>query len=132
MGSITLSLTVPILLIGLARGLPRWTYPFGGLLFGYYGLAARQTSLWLFLHSTTVWKRILSLIAGFVFASVIGSISYATWDWAAYYGFPSSAPESWYVSAVKAFLIFPIWIVVLLWPALVGLARRIFHVRKMA
>jgi hypothetical protein len=85
---------------------------------------------WLFLQSTTVWKRILSLIAGFVFASVIGSISYATWDWAAYYGFPPSVPEPWYVSAVKAFLISPIWIVVLFWPALVGLARRIFLVRK--
>jgi hypothetical protein len=85
---------------------------------------------WLFLQSTTVWKRILSLIAGFVFASLIGSISYATWDWAAYYGFPPSAPEPWYVSAVKAFLISPIWIMVLFWPALVGLARRIFHVRK--
>lgn len=85
---------------------------------------------WSFLQSTSIWKMALSLISGFVLASVIGSISYATWDWAAYYGFPPSAPEPWYVSAIKAFLISPIWIMVLFWPALVELARRIFHVRK--
>ncbi len=85
---------------------------------------------WAFLQSASVWNKVLSLVLGSVFASVIGSISYATWDWAAYYGFPPSAPEPWYVSAIKAFLIFSIWIVVLFWPALVGLARRIFHTHK--
>jgi hypothetical protein len=63
MGSIILPLTVPFLLIGLARGLPRWTYPFGGLLFGYYGLAARQTSLWLFLLVMLFAASILALAA---------------------------------------------------------------------
>ena len=87
---------------------------------------------WAFLQSTSVWKKLLSLIFGFVFASVIGSISYATWDWATYYGFPPTTPEPWYVAAVKAFLISPIWVVVLFWPALVGLARRIFHTRTIA
>jgi hypothetical protein len=85
---------------------------------------------WLFLRSTTTWQRAISLIAGFVFASVIGSISYATWDWATYYGFPPTIPEPWYVAAVKAFLISPVWIVVLFWPVLVGLVHQIFDRRK--
>lgn len=63
MGSIILPLTAPFLLIGLARGLPRWTYPFGGLLFGYYGLAAQQTSLWLFLLVMLFAASILALAA---------------------------------------------------------------------
>ena len=85
---------------------------------------------WLFLRSTTTLQRATSLIAGFVFASVVGSISYATWDWATYYGFPLTTPEPWYVAAEKAFLISPIWIAVLFWPVLIGLTRQIFDRRK--
>jgi hypothetical protein len=49
LGNMIVPLTVPFLMIGLARGLPRWTYPLGGLLLSYSGLIAGQTSLWLFL-----------------------------------------------------------------------------------
>jgi len=49
LGRFIVPLTLPFLVFGLARGLPRWTYPLGGLLFGYSGLIAGQTSLWLFL-----------------------------------------------------------------------------------
>ena len=48
-GSIVVPMALPFFLFGLARGLPRWAYPFGGLLLSYYGLVAEQTNLWLFL-----------------------------------------------------------------------------------
>jgi len=49
LGNIILPLTIPLLITGLACGLPRWTYPLGGLLLSYSGLIAGQTNLWLFL-----------------------------------------------------------------------------------
>jgi hypothetical protein len=49
LGQIVLPLSLPFLLLGLARGLPRWAYPFGGLLLGYYGFVSNQTSLLSFL-----------------------------------------------------------------------------------
>lgn len=42
-------LTLPFLLLGLARGLPRWAYPFGGLLLGYHLFVSYQAGLWTFL-----------------------------------------------------------------------------------
>lgn len=36
---------VPLFLVGLARGLPRWAYPFGGMLLGYAFLAAIRFSM---------------------------------------------------------------------------------------
>ena len=49
MGNIILPITIPLLLLGLFRGLPRWAYPFVGLLLCYSGFVASQTGLWLFL-----------------------------------------------------------------------------------
>jgi len=49
LGSIILPTTIPFLLFGLARGLPRWAYPLAGLLFCYFGFFTGQTGLWLFL-----------------------------------------------------------------------------------
>jgi hypothetical protein len=39
-GAVLLLLPVPLFLVGLARGLPRWAYPSGGMLLGYSLLAA--------------------------------------------------------------------------------------------
>jgi hypothetical protein len=49
LGRVITWLTLPFLLLGLARGLPRWAYPFGGLLLGYHLFVSYQASLWLFL-----------------------------------------------------------------------------------
>lgn len=49
LGKVITPLTLPFLLLGLARGLPRWAYPFGGLLLGYYIFVSYQASLWMFL-----------------------------------------------------------------------------------
>jgi hypothetical protein len=59
LGNMILPLTVPFLLIGLARGLPRWTYPLGGLLLSYSVMIADQTGLWLFLSLMLVAASIL-------------------------------------------------------------------------
>lgn len=49
LGKVITPLTLPVFLVGLARGLPRWAYPFGGLLVGYHALRVHQTGLWPFL-----------------------------------------------------------------------------------
>jgi hypothetical protein len=49
LGKVIMPLTLPFVLLGLALGLPRWTYPFGGLLLGYQIFVSYQSSLWLFL-----------------------------------------------------------------------------------
>lgn len=47
-GAIT-ALTLPVFVLGLARGLPRWAYPYGGLLLAFQVLRAAQAGLWPFL-----------------------------------------------------------------------------------
>jgi hypothetical protein len=49
LGKVVLPLTLPFVLLGVARGLPRWTYPFGGLLLGYQIFVSYQSSMWLFM-----------------------------------------------------------------------------------
>ena len=87
---------------------------------------------WIFLQSTKTWKRIAAILSGFIAASVIGTICYATWDAATYYGLPKDPPEAWYVSAKESVAMFAFWSVILFWPALVGLVRRAINKRRMA
>jgi hypothetical protein len=49
LGTVITWLTLPVLLLGLASGMPRWAYPFGGLLFGFHLFVSYQSSLWVFL-----------------------------------------------------------------------------------
>jgi hypothetical protein len=49
LGKVIMPLTFPFLLLGLVRGLPRWAYPFGGMLLGYQIFVSYQSSIWLFL-----------------------------------------------------------------------------------
>ena len=63
LGKIIVPLALPPFLIGLAHGLPRWAYPFGGLLLSYSGLVSIQTSLWLFLFIMLFSTSILALAA---------------------------------------------------------------------
>ena len=55
--------TVPVLLFGLMRGLPRWAYPFAGLLLCYSGFLAGQTGLWLFFTIVLLASSVLFLAA---------------------------------------------------------------------
>lgn len=49
LGKASTFLTLPFLLLGLARGLPRWAYPFGGLLLAFHLFVSYQSGVWLFL-----------------------------------------------------------------------------------
>jgi hypothetical protein len=63
LGRIIVPLTLPILLFGLVRGLPRWAYPFGGLLLGYYAFVSNQTALGVFLLILLFGSTLLALAA---------------------------------------------------------------------
>ena len=63
LGRFIIPLTLPIFLFGLARGLPRWAYPSGGLLLSYYGFILNQTSLWLFVAILFLAASTLALTA---------------------------------------------------------------------
>lgn len=63
LGKVIAPLTLPVFLVGLARGLPRWAYPFGGLLFAYHALRANQASLWPFLGVMVLAYTILAAAA---------------------------------------------------------------------
>ena len=62
LGKVIMPLTVPCLLFGLARGLPRWAYPFGGLLVGYQVFISYQSSLWLFLFTMLLAFVVLAIV----------------------------------------------------------------------
>lgn len=49
LGKLITLLTLPFLLLGLARGFPRWAYPFVGLLFAFHLFISYQSAVWLFL-----------------------------------------------------------------------------------
>lgn len=63
MGRLIVPVTVTGFLVGLVRGLPRWSYPYGGLLLGYHTAIAGQTGLWLFLFLMMTAAFILALAA---------------------------------------------------------------------
>jgi hypothetical protein len=63
LGKAVMPLTLPIILIGLVWGLPRWAYPFGGLLLGYQVLRANQSGLWPFLVAMLLAYAILATVA---------------------------------------------------------------------
>lgn len=63
LGRVITPLTLPIFLLGLARGLPRWAYPFGGLLLGHHALRAHQSGVWPFLGAMLLAYAILAAAA---------------------------------------------------------------------
>ena len=59
------AITLPALavfILGLARGLPRWAYPFGGLLLTHYALTAGP-GIWLFLAANLLASLLLGMLA---------------------------------------------------------------------
>lgn len=57
------AITLPLVLFGLARGLPRWTYPYAGLLLAFQTLRAAQSGLWPFLLLMLLAYAILGVLA---------------------------------------------------------------------
>ncbi len=78
---------------------------------------------WFFLRSSNMIGRILSIAVSFIAASIPMGISYLTWDWRAYYGLPS--PETWHDNLGVAPIGILFWLLILFWPALIGLLHRI-------
>jgi hypothetical protein len=62
LGKVIPALTLPFLLLGLTLGLPRWAYPFGGLLLGYYLFVSDQASMWLFLLAMMLVFAVLAAV----------------------------------------------------------------------
>src|SRR5690606_39138673 len=56
-------LPLPPLLLGLARGMPRWAYPYGGLILGYTLLAAMEQRLAWFWGATVATAVCLATMA---------------------------------------------------------------------
>jgi len=65
-GTIIFLLSIPPFLVGLARGLPRWTYPFGGILLGYSFLVAARFNLLPFLAASLLASVVLAVAAAVV------------------------------------------------------------------
>jgi len=65
-GTIILLLSIPPFLVGLARGLPRWAYPFGGILLGYSFLVAARFNLLPFLAALLLASVVLAVAAAVV------------------------------------------------------------------
>ena len=61
LGKVIVPVVFLVLLLGLLRGLPRWAYPFSGLLLGYQGMMARQNGLSLFLLLMVVIALMLAI-----------------------------------------------------------------------
>lgn len=91
---------------------------------------AISAGAWFFLYQLKTRNRIAALISGFMAVAIIGAICESTWDWRAYYGLPPQPPVAWYISALKILVVGTFWVMILFWPALVGLARRAFNNRQ--
>ena len=83
-------------------------------------------AVWGFLKSDMGWKRVVSLLTGFVTALVLSNISYATQNYAGYYNLPPSPPQPWYTvfDGVVGWTLF--YCVIMYWPVLIGLAKWIW------
>ncbi len=87
--------------------------------------------VWGFLKSDSSWKRVVSLLAGFVAAFVLGNISYATQNYAGYYNLPPSPPQPWYTTAFDGIISWTVlYSGIMYWPALIGLVRHIINNRQ--
>ena len=88
-----------------------------------------SSGAWFFLRSSTLRGRIFSFLGSFIGTTIVSSIAWATWDWHAYYGFPK--PEHWYQDWGISMIGVIFWFVILFWPALIGLIRRMI-LRRLA
>jgi hypothetical protein len=87
--------------------------------------------VWEFMKSDSSWKRVVSLLAGFVIAFVLSNISYATQNYAGYYNLPPSPPQAWYTKAFDGIISWTVlYSGIMYWPALIGLVRHIINNRQ--
>ena len=89
-------------------------------------------AVWGFLKSDSSWKRVVSLLAGFVTALVLSNISYVTQNYAGYYNLPPSPPQPWYTVFDGVIVWTLLYSGIMFWPVVIGLARRAVNNRKAA
>jgi hypothetical protein len=77
-------------------------------------------AVWFMMRSRGTWQRAFSLGSGFILALILNNISYATWDWHAYYGYPKE-PTLWYQEVLNFIFILGVWGVILFWPFVIKL-----------
>jgi len=87
-------------------------------------------AVWGFLKSDSGWKRVTSLLAGFVTALVLNNFSYMTQNYAGYYNLPPSPPQPWYTAFDGIIVWTIIYSGIMFWPALIGLIRHIINNRQ--
>jgi hypothetical protein len=85
------------------------------------------TGVWLFLRSSTLRARVLSISISFFVSFIPLTISYLTWDWRSYYGLPQS--DFWYDNLGVSPIGIVFWLLLLFCPALIGLIQRIAYRR---
>ena len=94
------------------------------LVFIFASALVATGATWVFLRSSSLKGRILSITIGFIFGKIISDISYATWDYRSYYGLPEST-RTWYQSLGTTIVIMTFWFGILFWPAIIGFIQRI-------
>ena len=87
-------------------------------------------SIWAYMKSTSIAKRVVAILSGYMASYSIVRICDATWDWAAYYGFPSSPPKPWYLELTGMIGMIVFWSAIMFWPALIGLVRYFINNRQ--
>ena len=95
------------------------------MLFILSATLATSAGAWFFLRSGSLKGRFLSIIVSFMAAAVIGAISWATWSWHEYYGFPK--PDTWYQSMGVSIPMLLMWLLFLFWFALIGAVYGVTH-----
>lgn len=97
------------------------------LAFMLVGTAAFAGSVWAYLRARSMVGRALALLGGAVIGVTASMICEATWDWHGYYNLPA---EAYTRTPLQTLLIIVLWVAILYWPALVGLARLLATRRK--
>jgi len=93
------------------------------LLFILVSTMVVSAGAWLFLRSKTIGRRVLSIIVSFIGTAILTGISYATWDWRAYYGLPPVDRSINSLGLAPIGVLF--WLLLLFWPAIIAAIRKI-------
>lgn len=101
------------------------------LLFMLASTLVAGAGAWFFLRSSSVQARVFSITGGFILPAIISGISYATWDWAAYYGLPQT-DKTWYESLGVSITMITIWLIILFWPVIIDVIHRIVRKQQTA
>ena len=92
-------------------------------------ILAISMGVWIFLRSSSLKVRVLSIVGAFVAAYGINSICEATWDFHAYHGLPEPV-RNWYQSLGITLLILTFWVALVFWPAILTVVRKILQKQR--